>query len=103
MSIRSFKAAKNRSQRAKEEGAYPNYQFHGDSWTPQYSERLLSYAGSARAHNFSIESFSVLGICPLLVHGGGWAPPEAEFLDEIQTKVLRVFLLAIESHLYSFA
>jgi hypothetical protein len=29
--------------------------------------------------------------------------PEAEFLDEIQTKVLRVFLLAIHSHLYSFA
>jgi hypothetical protein len=28
---------------------------------------------------------------------------EAEFLDEIQTKVLRVFLLAIRSHLYSFA
>jgi hypothetical protein len=28
---------------------------------------------------------------------------EAEFLDEIQTKVLRVFLLVIHSHLYSFA
>jgi hypothetical protein len=28
--------------------------------------------------------------------------PEAEFFDEIQTKVLRVFLLAIHSHLYSF-
>ncbi len=28
---------------------------------------------------------------------------EAEFLDEIQTKVLRVFLRAIHSHLYSFA
>ncbi len=28
---------------------------------------------------------------------------KAEFLDEIQTKVLRVFLLAIHSHLYSFA
>ena len=27
----------------------------------------------------------------------------AEFLDEIQTKVLRVVLLAIHSHLYSFA
>ncbi len=32
-----------------------------------------------------------------------WAHTEAEFLDEIQTKVLRVFLLAIHSHLYSFA
>jgi hypothetical protein len=29
--------------------------------------------------------------------------PEAESLDEIQAKVLRVFLLAIHSHLYSFA
>jgi hypothetical protein len=28
---------------------------------------------------------------------------EAEFLDDIQTKILRVFLLAIHSHLYSFA
>jgi hypothetical protein len=28
--------------------------------------------------------------------------PEAEFLGEIQTKFLRVFLLAIHSHLYSF-
>jgi hypothetical protein len=29
--------------------------------------------------------------------------PEAEFLDEIQTKLLRVFLHAIHSHLYGFA
>ncbi len=29
--------------------------------------------------------------------------PEVEFLDEIQTKVLRVFLLDIHSHLYRFA
>jgi hypothetical protein len=29
--------------------------------------------------------------------------PEAEFLNEIQTKVLRVFHIAIHSHLYSFA
>ncbi len=28
---------------------------------------------------------------------------QAEFLDEIQTKVLKVFLRAIHSHLYSFA
>jgi hypothetical protein len=31
------------------------------------------------------------------------AATEAEFLDEIRTKVLKVFLLAIHSHLYSFA
>ncbi len=29
--------------------------------------------------------------------------PETKFLDEIQTKILRVFLLAINCHLYSFA
>jgi hypothetical protein len=29
--------------------------------------------------------------------------PEAEFSDKIQTKILRVFLLVIHSHLYSFA
>jgi hypothetical protein len=29
--------------------------------------------------------------------------PEAKFLDEIQTKGIRVFLLAVHSHLYSFA
>ncbi len=28
------------------------------------------------------------------------APPEAEFLDEIQTKFLRVFLIDVHSHLY---
>jgi hypothetical protein len=28
---------------------------------------------------------------------------EAEFLDELQTKVFRVFLLAIHSHFYNFA
>jgi hypothetical protein len=31
------------------------------------------------------------------------AIPEAEFLNEIQTKASRVFLLVIHSHLYSFA
>jgi hypothetical protein len=32
-----------------------------------------------------------------------WHCSEADFLNEIQTKVLRVFLLAIHGHLYSFA
>jgi hypothetical protein len=32
----------------------------------------------------------------------GGRDPEAEFLDEIQTKVLKVLLLAIDSHLYRF-
>jgi hypothetical protein len=29
--------------------------------------------------------------------------PEAEFLDGISKKVFRVFLLAVQGHLYSFA
>ncbi len=37
--------------------------------------------------------------CPFL--SSNW--PETEFLAKIQTKFLRVFLLAIHSHLYSFA
>ena len=41
----------------------------------------------------------------VFMEGGGglnsWS--EAEFLEEIQTKIFRVFLLAIHSHLYSFA
>jgi hypothetical protein len=41
---------------------------------------------------------------PEPVGPGPWLNcPEAEFLDEIQTKVLIVFLLAVHSHLYSFA
>jgi hypothetical protein len=39
--------------------------------------------------------------CPAMVEGRKCT--EAEFLDEIQKKVLRVFLLTIQSHLYSFA
>jgi hypothetical protein len=30
-----------------------------------------------------------------------YSSPEVDFLDEIQTKFFRVFLLAIQSHLYS--
>jgi hypothetical protein len=33
--------------------------------------------------------------------GPSISSPEAEFLDEIKIKVLRVFFLAIHSHLYS--
>jgi hypothetical protein len=32
----------------------------------------------------------------------GTSDSEAEFLDEIETKILRVFILAIRRHLYSF-
>ncbi len=38
-----------------------------------------------------------------LVRGGKKTLPEAEFSDEIQTKVLGVFLLDIHRHLYSFS
>jgi hypothetical protein len=37
------------------------------------------------------------------IYGEQQARPEAEFLDEIQTKIIRDFLHAIHSHLYSFA
>jgi hypothetical protein len=43
---------------------------------------------------------NVLSVLPLAMsglQGGTFAGPEAEFLDGIQTKVLRVFLLAIHS------
>ncbi len=40
------------------------------------------------------EDFSSIWLCTCT---------EAEFVDEIRTKVSRVFLLAIHSHLYSFA
>jgi hypothetical protein len=42
-------------------------------------------------------------LCPEYVLSRGFYSTEAECLDEIQTKVLRFFLLAILSHLYSFA
>jgi hypothetical protein len=44
------------------------------------------------------DSHTELGLLWLSVF---WS--EVKFLDEIQTKVLKVFLLAIHSHLYSFA
>ncbi len=37
------------------------------------------------------------------VNGRGGGGQEAEFLDEIQTKVLRVYLRAMQSHFYTFA
>jgi hypothetical protein len=42
------------------------------------------------------------GRAMLLALAAGLIKPEAELLDEIQTKVLGVFLLVIHSHLYSF-
>jgi len=42
---------------------------------------------------------SILTVVPLL---GKYRSPEAESLDEIQTKVLRDFLFAIHNRLYSF-
>jgi hypothetical protein len=52
--------------------------------------RLTAYSTEKELKVFQF-SFSLTG------------DPEAEFLDEIQTKVLRVFLLAIQSHLNSSA
>ncbi len=39
----------------------------------------------------------------IIEDGFGCTCREAEFLDEIQTKVIGVFLLAIHSHVHSFA
>jgi hypothetical protein len=41
--------------------------------------------------------------CRLKYRARESTPPEAKLSDEIQTKVLRVFLLIIHNHLYSFA
>jgi len=51
-------------------------------------------------------SHDPFSICFFLSDRGSpakYSAPEAEFLDEIQTIVLRVFLLVIHSHLFSFA
>ncbi len=56
-------------------------------------------------HNFNY-SYVAIGCClymSLFKCSYFAKVPEDEFLDEIQTKVLRVFFLAIHSQLYSFA
>ncbi len=52
----------------------------------QIFEHFLKYVRRPKTDSFSGDNF-----------------PEAEFVEEIQTKVLRVFLLAIYSQLNSFA
>jgi hypothetical protein len=62
----------------------------------------LCTVGLAESENLICE-FTVRRKCS---EGGGvvfLSQLEAEFLEEIQTKVLRVFLLAIQRQLYSFA
>jgi hypothetical protein len=54
------------------------------------------------------QSFISLSICKQIRKGitirtSMFASTEAEFLDQIQTKVWRVFLLVIHSHLYNFS
>jgi hypothetical protein len=48
-----------------------------------------------------------LNLPSLREHSAGLLPgfqnPETEFLDKIQAKVLRVFILVIHSHFYIFA
>ncbi len=68
----------------------------------RYFECMYSYSRSSRIRNFICE-VTVRKKCS---EGGGvvFLPqPEAEFLDEIQSKALRIFLLAIQRHLHSFA
>ncbi len=57
--------------------------------------RLLTYTALSHPNNHAKCTFLVRKIFRTL--------PETEFLDEIQTKVLRVFLLVKHSRLYSFA
>jgi hypothetical protein len=65
---------------SNEHGAgFPHQLTHCDSTEQQLAELPAHYKRQGETHS------------------------EAEFLDEIQTKVLRVFLLTIHSHLYSFA
>jgi hypothetical protein len=59
--------------------------------------QLASSGGEVRAN--SNDSKSMISF-PILVTFYIWRSPEAEFLNVIGTKVLRVFLHAIHSHLY---
>ncbi len=52
--------------------------------------------------DFAATSLVVEVTCPTTASLDVAAISEVEFFDEIQTKVLRVFLLGIHSHLYSF-
>ncbi len=62
--------------------------------TTPFPPTLLTYL--IRPHPIEVQMASLY--CSSL-----WPRPEANFFDKIQTKVLRVFLLAIPSHLYSLA
>ncbi len=71
----------------------------------QISQNILEFVNIEFVH--LVKADNHVGFCDLFIlwssHLKEGSRPEAEFLDEIQTKVLRVFLLAIHSHLYSFA
>jgi hypothetical protein len=74
----------------------------GLSYRPARLHRLAEsiswnqFLGSRKVYKYQLNpTFSVSN--PVLVPV---PPPEAEFLDVIGTKVIRVFLLAIYSHLY---
>jgi hypothetical protein len=73
----------------------------------EYTELLVGSTGS--------QTYYIIGIIGTIVQETivegtvvqgtlhtGYNSPEAEFLDEIQTKVLRDFLLAIHNHLFAF-
>jgi hypothetical protein len=70
----------------KEEYKTQMYPFKLKMTQTQLFENFLKYVSRLKTDSFSGDN------CP-----------EAEFLDEIQTKVLRIFLLAIYSQLNSFA
>jgi hypothetical protein len=62
-----------------------------------YFSMVLDPASFKQISNPLHEHYALYTVCTLVIH------TEAEYLDEIQTKVFRVFLLAIHSQLYSFA
>ncbi len=56
-------------------------------------------------HSYHYSLLDIFKLCSLMDWGQTYTSlnyAEAEFLGEIQTKFLRVFLLVIHSHLYSF-
>jgi hypothetical protein len=59
-------------------------------------ELIISHQNTIK---YDVEQLAIVIIYNLAVIPA----PEVEFLDEIRTKVLRVLLVAIHSHLYSFA
>jgi hypothetical protein len=67
---------------------------------------MLKFLNIVYSHRWDLKDLAERFLVFLFLGGGGREHVnffEAEFLDQIETKVLRVLLLAIQSQLYSFA